>query len=572
MIPTEFLRSCIDVAQQDSAGSPISRTTSTVANLDSTEDSPDGIPPHSLLDSDSYFETHSDYYGFPSNPVSVYHTGDPWKRPTGPEAQRVPKEARPICEHPIADVWHELGQQVYEYLDSVNVTWSTIDPVRFADVGKDAGPLFLWVGVKPGTLSREHAVFAAVGCKKILEKFKITDVEIAFRESLFTRSAGPQLLQYVSSVDATAEVRGPLTPALGLPIAARATPHVEGFGGIYICEGGESKRVFVLTARHVVLPPSGGPNELYTRKKGQPRRDVLVLGRKAYQDVLRSIMGKIGRQSILVDHYKDELEYLRAAGDDDDDAQAEWRKKYKVLLEGAENAIETLDGFHSNVTKNWTVESERIMGHVVHSPPLSVGTGPKRFTEDWALIELHGEKIDWEAFKGNVIDLGTKILPYDFMLKMYPNAADRTSFKYPRGRLFHLLDVVEEPELRHPTMLDANGEVCFIVVKNGNSTGVTIGRATGIESFVREYDKKGVRATSMELAIYSYGHKDGAFSAPGDSGAIIADGKGGIVGIITGGAGQRGSIDVTYASPFQWVFNERIKASFPNTYLYPPSA
>lgn len=58
------------------------------------------------------------------------------------EAQRVAKEAGPICKHPIADVWGELGPQVPEYLDFVNVKWTTIDVTRFAEVGKDAGPVF----------------------------------------------------------------------------------------------------------------------------------------------------------------------------------------------------------------------------------------------------------------------------------------------------------------------------------------------------------------------------------------------------------------------------------------------
>ena len=155
---------------------------------------------------------------------------------------------------------------------------------------------------------------------------------------------------------------------------------------------------------------------------------------------------------------------------------------------------------------------------------------------------------------------------------MYPDPTARSSFKYPPGRLLPLRDVVQENELRHPTTLDANGEECLIVVKNGNSTGVTIGRATGIMSFIREYSENGIRRTSMELAIYPYGHKDGAFSAPGDSGSIIADGKGRIVGLLTGGAGLTDSTDVTYASPFYWVFDERIKASFPDAYLYPIKA
>ncbi|KIJ11506.1 hypothetical protein PAXINDRAFT_157284 [Paxillus involutus ATCC 200175] len=418
-------------------------------------------------------------------------------------------EGGPICKNPIADVCDERGPQVPEYLDSVNVKWTTIDVTRFAEVEKDPGPVFLWVGMKPRSLSRENAEVAAVGCKELLKEFQITDVEVAFWQSLFTRSAGSQLFNYVCSVHAAADVRSPLTPALGLQIAARATPCFEGTGGIYICEGGESKRVFVLTARYIVFPPNAARNELHAcMKASQPRHDVLLLGSKVFQDVLESIMVRIGRQAILVDH----------------------------------------------------------------SPPISVGTGPKRFTEDWALIQLHGEKIDWEAFKGNVIDLDTKISVDDFILKMFPHTTARTSFKYPRGRLLQLRDVIKENELRHPTMLDTNGEECLLVVKNGNSTDGTIGRATGIMSFVRECFEDGTHETSMELAIYPYGNKDGAFSAPGDSGSIIADGKGRIVGLLTGGAGQTDSTDVSYATPFYWLFDERIKAHFPNAYLYPVTA
>ena len=118
-------------------------------------------------------------------------------------------------------------------------------------------------------------------------------------------------------------------------------------------------------------------------------------------------------------------------------------------------------------------------------------------------------------------------------------------------------------------MLDQDGEECLLVIKNGNATGLTIGRLTGIESFTREIDAYDIRSTSMEVAIHPYSRKvGGAFSAPGDSGSIVVDGKGGIVGVIIDGGGQADSTDVTYLSPYYWVW-ERIKAVFPDAYLYP---
>ena len=90
---------------------------------------------------------------------------------------------------------------------------------------------------------------------------------------------------------------------------------------------------------------------------------------------------------------------------------------------------------------------------------------------------------------------------------------------------------------------------------------------TGIESFVREYKDYNIYSTSIEIAIYPYSHKDGAFSAPGDFGSVVGDANSCIVNMLTGGAGQTNSTDVTYVSPYYFL-DECIKMAFPNSYLY----
>lgn len=560
MTPEEFLEDCINMRMPEP---------------DIPWDFVD-IPPQLPLGTDPY-EAHSDYYGFPSNPISIYHTGDPWPRPGPGEWPRVSKECRPISIHPIAPVWRKLGRQVYEYFDSIGLRWTSIDPVRFAQVGKEAGPLFLWVGVMPRTLSHQDAKDAAVRCKQILAESQITNVEIAFRESVFTRTgftraAGPQLLDHVPfSIHPTAHLRAPFTPALGLRIAPKAYPSSEGTGSLYFREGGEHSRVLLLTPRHVVLPPSTCRNEHYPKKKFPPPREVILLGSKAYQNALASIMHKIGDQATMVDYYKSGLERLGEAVEGEAAGKAESRVHYKSDLKTSEWWIRTLNEFYPKIATFWSLEQQRSLGYILHAPPISVGTGDKCFMEDWALVEVYEKKINWKDFKGNVIYLGT-ITPPDFMKKLHPHAK---SLKYPHGGLLQLRDIATEDELRYPTMLDANGEECLLVIKNGNATGATIGRATGIESFVREYNDHGIHSTSMELAIYPYSQsfKDSAFSAPGDSGSVIADANGRIVGILTGGAGQAGStdLDVTYAAPYYWV-HERVKEAFPNADLYPITA
>jgi hypothetical protein len=121
--------------------------------------------------------------------------------------------------------------------------------------------------------------------------------------------------------------------------------------------------------------------------------------------------------------------------------------------------------------------------------------------------------------------------------------------------------------MRTPDMWDSDGEPCLLVVKNGNATNTTIGRANGIFSIVRDYfQDMAINQTSMEWGIINYDSKSEVFSEPGDSGSVIADIRGRIAGMLTGGSGKTMS-DITYATPFWWLL-EGIKAKgFPDAHL-----
>jgi hypothetical protein len=148
---------------------------------------------------------------------------------------------------------------------------------------------------------------------------------------------------------------------------------------------------------------------------------------------------------------------------------------------------------------------------------------------------------------------------------MYPCVDGTRAFKYPDGRLLPLRDMITEELMREPDMLDHDKEACLLVIKNGNATDVTIGRATGMFSFVRDKD---TGQESREWAIFNYGDNSGVFSDYGDSGSIIVDGLGRIGGLLTGGTGKAETLDITYATPMWWLW-PRIKQHFPNAHLYP---
>lgn len=158
---------------------------------------------------------------------------------------------------------------------------------------------------------------------------------------------------------------------------------------------------------------------------------------------------------------------------------------------------------------------------------------------------------------------------------MFSQPEDRADYRYPKNGLLQAFSVVKDKEIRQPQHLDCHGEKALLVVKNGLATGTTIGRASGLESFTRVYPDYDIHHTSIEIAILPYSKQrapffapeHAPFSAPGDSGSIILDRTGRIVGLLTAGVGTADNTDVTYATPYWWL-EEQIKEKFPDCHLY----
>ena len=71
-----------------------------------------------------------------------------------------------------------------------------------------------------------------------------------------------------------------------------------------------------------------------------------------------------------------------------------------------------------------------------------------------------------------------------------------------------------------------------------------------------------------EWPVLPYDEKSGAFSGQGDSGAVVVGGRGRMGGLITSGSGDMDFLDITYATPIQYLM-ECISEQFPNTHLNP---
>ena len=519
-------------------------------------------------------ESYCYYANLPSRPRLVARSSTPttpWKAPTGWWAYPVRKELKAVGNHPLNDIWEDtLAPLVLDILESEKVKFTSVDVVRIGEVRAPSPPVILWIGVLPESLTPVDGLDVALQCKELLEKHDILDVDVELRESIVTRSVGPRFLQPARFPwDPTVEVRRPLTATLGLGICAQSTSWAEGTGGFYMAEGGDSKRILLVTARHVVFPPNIVDNNRYEcENPNQPHRNVLLLGDDAFNKLLTSIQSEIGSAAIDGEYQERRLGAAERMEVEADEREME-RKGAQAALDKTKGTIEEHPLFCQDVLEHWGPAEERVLGHVLFAPPIGVGPTADQYTEDFAVIALDPSKIDAKNFKGNVIDLGTKLTFSDFY-RMIVSHTGPESFEYRFDRLLPLQGTISTAELRRPTLVDENGDPCLMVLKRGNATDVTIGRGNNVFSFVRHYFKDKEPQTSKEWPVLSYNedYKSFGFSGQGDSGAVVVDGLGRIGGLITCGGGDTDDFDITYATPIEFLL-QRIAKQFPNAHLNP---
>jgi len=153
---------------------------------------------------------------------------------------------------------------------------------------------------------------------------------------------------------------------------------------------------------------------------------------------------------------------------------------------------------------------------------------------------------------------------------MFPQVSDRVNWRYPEDGLLQARGVVPEAEFRDPQDLDMHNVRSLLCVKHGRSTLGTFGRVNGLESKTRHYDENGVHQDAIEIVVAGYDVRSRQyrnFSDAGDSGPIVLGRDGRIIGLLTGGAGPTGKIDLSYITPYWWIEKE-LKDKFPECFLY----
>lgn len=350
-------------------------------------------------------------------------------------------------------------------------------------------------------------------------------------------------------------VRDPFSTTLGIPICNAKTPNFEGTGGLFFVDPAKPGILYLLTARHVLFHPSKEENMLYEfhEGRGQASRKVLLMGEAAFEARCKAIKSAIGTKQVIIEHLNGRL---KAADEmeDEEDANAE-RKAAKYQMEGAEKAITALKKLLADVARDWTDEENRILGHVTLSPPIGLDDGDDGFTDDWAVIQMRPSMITKLNFIGNAIDLGSVAVDKLTVWMYGPHPANLSSFKYPGDRLLRFSGTASDQEMFSPdqTTKDNDNDPDIMVLKNGNTSNLTVGRLNTIRAFLREYCEGKPGKMSKEVGVFPRNSESGPFSERGDSGSVVIDGTGRVCGIITGGDGATDASDCTFVTSINFL-------------------
>jgi hypothetical protein len=147
---------------------------------------------------------------------------------------------------------------------------------------------------------------------------------------------------------------------------------------------------------------------------------------------------------------------------------------------------------------------------------------------------------------------GKKYTAQELNVVFWANNADRQGFKFPADRMLKIDEALTRELLAKPDCLDENGGPMYVVGKDGNATGLTLGRYSGLEGYI--CDEFGLE--SKEVVVYNFDMKSSNFSEHGDSGSLIWTGHGRMVAMLHSDMPRGMSSHVTFGTPMWWIIKQ----------------
>ena len=128
------------------------------------------------------------------------------------------------------------------------------------------------------------------------------------------------------------------------------------------------------------------------------------MGNKAFDDFLASIQASIGTLNNSVKVLIKRVNSLSKKAQAGNQQAAVDLAKTETELTNIRETIEELKGFFVTMKKGWSDVANRVIGHVVWSPPIVGLHDTGNYTRDVCVVKLDERK--FANWKGNVVDLG----------------------------------------------------------------------------------------------------------------------------------------------------------------------
>ena len=116
----------------------------------------------------------------------------------------------------------------------------------------------IWVGVYPDSTTPDVAYECCKDILYMLNELGISNIDVAFRESIAQPLRGQALYAPVDDLHHLKDIIDPLTTALGMSIAGLKTLYIQGTLGFFFRVGDD---LYGVTARHVLFLEDGGNDE-----------------------------------------------------------------------------------------------------------------------------------------------------------------------------------------------------------------------------------------------------------------------------------------------------------------------
>ncbi|KAL1857559.1 hypothetical protein Daus18300_010317 [Diaporthe australafricana] len=565
------------------------------------------------------------YYGIAGKPRLVARTSSSrWSKPenTGAFFGQCRKRYAAILEREQPEIVSKWTRTLT--LALVNglrdCSWSYFFPIRIGlrETSLSELPTILLVAVEEGSLQWEEGVTVALECRKILRDFEIANVEVEIREGTYAPCAATAEFERQIDPEAWTSIRCPtnhyalpMLSSLGYIIGYAEDRKAEGSVGLHLRLGDDNPAVYALTCRHVV---SNGrePSESYTVSEGHKQHHVRA-GDKGYADCLKKL-----------ESYQDELD------DESEPLQTKkqrWEEWYQHE-EGHEHKRPTkrdtyaLNHLQFRASYNKRVvdlfgsishKKDRHIGHLALHPKLELCPEQPDYLKDWALIELDLDNFnkapDNTVFVGAVDSHTHRGVPeYNLdkgFLPLHLDGQDLGNSSDPADKVFN--GTCETNNGHSKIKADLNrgflslyldskglgGRRRFDVAKRGFKTGLTFGTMSSIEAVVRRQASLKHQFAWEMLIVPKDDHR--VFSAAGDSGFVVFDMNGAVIGLLNGRTDELSHIwrgipgtppklkeypggtagpeeadetmsddlatwsvgtDVTFATPIQWVLDD----------------